>query len=1437
MADPLSTAASVAGLLGLAIQLSQLSFQYVASIKGSSKSWSSLTSVLLKAQQASDAAGNHSIITASSIPPLALQECQVELRQLKAILSEKLRKQGLRGKLEILAWPFSESETGKRVQTLHRFSALLNSSLVTDNLSFEMASYCHLQDMKDVKHAEELLSWLEPKCDPPPIALETIAEQVCPDTGKAALASEPYFSWHRDQVATRTKPLWVCGPLGCGKTHLVATILDDIFTSFPDATVSYHFFRDGRQESLSDVFRHLVWQHLSQPTGLSKLAERIYSKSKPTKAPVLLKELVKILCDIGSSSGRAYLILDGLDEFPHYSKLLKHLPEFTAAGIRVLVSSRDLPAIQTLLSGAVVHDARAGRSDIEAYVSWRLEEDSELDEGVFTAELKEEICTKLVEHIRGSFLLCRLLMDRICSATTVKSLRTQLQTLPSSYEDAYTDTLSRILKQKPERRELASHALSWVCVSVRPLDMPELRHAVASLDTDTMSYDDEELATDKSIISSCLGMLVAPKTGSDVELVHSSAREFVVRRLGLHDQATQLSIGKACLKYMSTPQLSKGLCTSVSDLQTRLQSFPFLDYAARHYGVHARPVEDGMLLELLTKSAEDMFSSIPGKASSIHVAYYWGFPSVLTQTLAASSSSHMLDWPDSHGWTGLHWATSTGHEDVVKILLDAGAKMEAVDQGGWTPLFWAALKGHAPIVRLLLDQGADPFRTDNSGMTPFHWSVLSGAKQVAILLLDHGKKFKAKTQAIMPPKAISVAQAKLLQGSTELAPRKGDVEGFSQLAASFILYRWKGYHEAGLNFRDFDNVWDQAKVVLSKGEGLMWNNMAATSRVDAVRCQLLTNAILCEDIQMHRHGKDLARDVVTRYGATYVHVAAYSGSAEIMRVLIDRGLPLDVVDERGMTPLHYACRTGTFQVVDMILGAGVKVDARLDKSGLTPLMVLMQFGAWRTCNNPGETIRIMQALVSHGASVRANGASGHNVIHYAVLTYDSTVINALLDLGADPAAMANGLVTPLHILTTGYCGPVWPVWDILELRSEGFRRKQYWDFIVPPDDKLIDKQPVVELILLASPEGSLAAVTEDGGNPLGLAIQTRNWDVAQALHRAGAPFLRSSQQVVGSSIWHGSESIYHDLDNVSEQGFYEFTRLLLQQGARPKSQGLLATIAVKVPAQKPHLWTKSLSGLGEGSEKFPLRDHAKVIRELTSAGVISDHKSRHLRRTGVQLAADRGVDGELLSALLDGGSDPYSETDQGVDSFHLALVCGKEDNLKILLDYAVADGTSRDHWITDWLQKQDSNCWTSTFEAYMSALQHADLIDCRDNNGHTLLFRAVQRGNMALVSELLKLGANPRTTDGEYGNSETPMFRNIRVTWHLREAETPLQIMFRNNRFTRDDKFFEVVRMLIAAGADPKGIADKMSIDDIAKFEGHEDLWVLVSSKVAYSNW
>jgi hypothetical protein len=144
MADPLSAVGSVAGLVSLAIQLSQLSFQYVSGVKGSSKAWSAyiqelstLTTALLKLQQASDHADAHIVshtLPSPGVSADSIQECHKELDSLKSALSEKLSKRGLRRKLEMLAWPFSELETQKKVLMLHRFSILFGSALVADSL-------------------------------------------------------------------------------------------------------------------------------------------------------------------------------------------------------------------------------------------------------------------------------------------------------------------------------------------------------------------------------------------------------------------------------------------------------------------------------------------------------------------------------------------------------------------------------------------------------------------------------------------------------------------------------------------------------------------------------------------------------------------------------------------------------------------------------------------------------------------------------------------------------------------------------------------------------------------------------------------------------------------------------------------------------------------------------------------------------------------------------------------------------------------------------------------------------------------------------------------------------------------------------------------------------------------------------------------------------
>ncbi|KAF2825558.1 ankyrin [Ophiobolus disseminans] len=1534
MGDPLSAVGSVAGLISLAIQLSQVSFQYVSSVSGSSKAWSSyiqelstLTAVLLKLQQASDHIGVQSlshILPTAGLSAGTLRECHDELDRLKSTLSEKLAKRGLRRKLEMLGWPFSESETQKTVMMLHRFSGLFESSLVADNLTVSVESYRHLKNEKEIKDFNELLDWFKPKYESSPLSPEVILEPTCPGTRPALLTSDLYGAWRDSGKSITQQPLWLRGPPGAGKSVLSATIVNDIL-SLSRTIVAYHFFRDSQEETLHDVLRHISYQLLSQPNVVSQVASDIYEKKKARGASLLLKDLMDVICDISTSSDQVYIILDGLDEFAQCTKLLKHLPQLVAAKATALVSSRELPNIAAHLVNSTVIDACAEQNDTESYVQWRLDEESEVNEDLLTDDLKRDIVSNLATQTNGSFLLIRLVMDSICDATTIKKIRHLIEFMPRSYEDAYEGTLHRIRKGGEERRKLAFSALDWICNAKRPLEMTELQHAIASLE-ERPEYTSESLEPVTAILSSCLGLLVVSKTTHIVDLVHLSARESVLEQLKSQTELENIAIGRACLRYMAVPEMAKGPCQSLDGLKIRISDMPFLDYATRYYGYHVSSEEETLQAELFqflsderyresawqmlhlvvsteSESAQDLISSIPSEATILHVSCYWGLALLLRTLLASPSGRMKLDKADSHGWSPLHWASSNGHVQIVAALLEAGANINLTDKSSWTPLFWAVVRGQKAVAQLLMDHGSSPFAQDQSGFTPVHWAVLGGDGDLTTLLLEEAQDSYSRflpdkygSSASMTKLTIEEAKAlrtprkpgNLLQLVTEIS----DQGAFQKLAT--LCHERYSLDEIGLNTFNVSALWDRTKILVSKGDSGFWSHLKGKSPSDAIRRQLLTTAIQCEDVKLVKSivdlsrdlGTQLAEDVVSRAGAGYVHVAAYSGSPEIMRMMAELKLSLRATDSRGFTALHYACRTGCREVLDVILKANVEVDAR-DQKGRTPMMLFLACSGWRTCDDPEEAGRILNILLAKGASIRAKDSSGYQPIHYAMATMNPGIIQTLLDLGADPGTISDELITPLHALAEGFNG------DRYYLEGEGYSTK-YHTYQVPAN--LVEK--VAELVLRISPHGALRAETAGKATALGLAIKKRRWIIAQTLYAAGAPF-------------QCKDDLSDVFETTAKNGFYEFVDILIKAGVTPQSKDFFPAISVSAPAQKSHHWKPvDISG----SDAFPQRDHAQVLNALLPLNVDVNHKHSYLKSTAMQLAADRGViDPDYITTLLKNGADPYAETDEGLNSFDLAFFHGKLDNLAVLVQHA-AQNPSGTNWLTIWLQdsgampQDDNECC----QACMAAIFHAGCQTAYDANGHTFLFYAIREGNQMLAEELIKLGANPNFGDhlgwtplheavrthradavellirngadvlltvddiSPFSNSTVlphpddpaPIINALHLAVgihpHNRDIDarnrmspeivrmlletgidpnaktinigslqnssvdvdaSPLQIMFRKYGPRHSPDFFAVVQLLVDFGADVSGIADGMEVYDVASFEGYESLW------------
>jgi ankyrin repeat protein len=86
----------------------------------------------------------------------------------------------------------------------------------------------------------------------------------------------------------------------------------------------------------------------------------------------------------------------------------------------------------------------------------------------------------------------------------------------------------------------------------------------------------------------------------------------------------------------------------------------------------------------------------------------------------------------------LKQAAELGHVDIVALLLDRGADIEAEDDLGQRPLQCAARFGQTEVVRLLLDRGADLNAVDWSGQTALSNAAIEGHLGLCDLLRSRG---------------------------------------------------------------------------------------------------------------------------------------------------------------------------------------------------------------------------------------------------------------------------------------------------------------------------------------------------------------------------------------------------------------------------------------------------------------------------------------------------------------------------------------------------------------------------------------------------------------------------------------------------------------------------------------------------------------------------
>ena len=295
----------------------------------------------------------------------------------------------------------------------------------------------------------------------------------------------------------------------------------------------------------------------------------------------------------------------------------------------------------------------------------------------------------------------------------------------------------------------------WITFAKRPLTTTEICCALA-VEPEETEIDPDNVPDSDDILSVCAGLVVVDQESAVIRLVHYTTQEYFERTGDAWVSDGQLHIARTCLTYLCFDAFQRGSCSADEEYEKRLQEHQFLDYAAKHWGEHARTVEECVASQVWTflnstsllcagqvLRVSDYkyggYSKQYATTTPLHELAYFGLATVAGKTISAPElTTIMINAKNSHSDTPLSLAAKQGHCEMVKVLLDKGADINA--QGGryGNALQAASFGGYKQVVKTLLDKGADVNAQGGCYGNALQAALARGHEQVVKTLIDKG---------------------------------------------------------------------------------------------------------------------------------------------------------------------------------------------------------------------------------------------------------------------------------------------------------------------------------------------------------------------------------------------------------------------------------------------------------------------------------------------------------------------------------------------------------------------------------------------------------------------------------------------------------------------------------------------------------------------------
>ncbi|XP_032313038.1 protein TANC2 isoform X7 [Camelus ferus] len=342
-----------------------------------------------------------------------------------------------------------------------------------------------------------------------------------------------------------------------------------------------------------------------------------------------------------------------------------------------------------------------------------------------------------------------------------------------------------------------------------------------------------------------------------------------------------------------------------------------------------------------------------------------------------------------------------GYTEMVALLLEFGANVDASSESGLTPLGYAAAAGFLSIVVLLCKKRAKVDHLDKNGQCALVHAALRGHLEVVKFLIQCDWTMAGQQQGVFK-KSHAIQQALIAAASM----------GYTEIVSYLLDLPEKDEEEVErAQINSFDSLWGETALTAAAGRGklevcrLLLEQGAAVAQPNRRGAVPLFSTVRQGHWQivdlLLTHGADV--NMADKQGRTPLMMAASEGHLGTVDFLLAQGASIALMDKEGLTALSWACLKGHLSVVRSLVDNGAATD-HADKNGRTPLDLAAFYG----------DAEVVQFLVDHGAMIEHVDYSGMRPLDRAVGCRNTSVVVTLLKKGAKigPATWAMATSKP-----------------------------------------------------------------------------------------------------------------------------------------------------------------------------------------------------------------------------------------------------------------------------------------------------------------------------------------------------------------------------------------------------------------------------------------